>query len=517
MMHRLAQCETTHHIYEDLHMSPVSPISPGSGSASIDLDLDPPSPLNPAGQAGNLSLHHYRKYLSDGLQSNPFIDNHDSKRVKRKNAAVNLNQNPMMMYYQPPRPSMSLLSGSSAASSPPPLSPSYSPSAISEQPESLDGYASSPNLVDFDLYSKEKLNPLRLHPHRILTTFRHRLENYPEVEPEDTGYPAAFDQGTNALISPRLPIHTKNYSDSVLFTPQQKVQQVQQQAPTLFYHGASFEILNPQESLRFARIVSYIEDVDSYSPKELTDSPSKNPLDENSMYGAYEETTAGETWEREDDEESDDQHVHLALVGDSPHHPMPSISERLEEEHETEDGLDYPIPSAPQFGSTRPRAGAGGLSSNHPYESYDDDSDSGSDSDDDDIGEPGSAISETFPPDIFTRGTDDLVPDYPHNLSDYDIISSRVFSDGAAEDDPFWIEHAARFYNPAIPPPDPAQIPRTAIQLKGKPTNPARRCKNRGRNLSDNAVKSFQRLWGAASSLRRRGETTGGITCCGGV
>ena len=145
MMHRLAQCETTHHIHEDLHMSPVSPISAGSGSASIDLDLDPPSPaspLNPAvGQAGNLSLHHYRKYLSDGLQSNPFIDSHDAKRVKRKNAAVNLNQNPMMMYYQPPRPSMSLLSGSSAASSPPPLSPSYSPSAISEQPESLDGYA----------------------------------------------------------------------------------------------------------------------------------------------------------------------------------------------------------------------------------------------------------------------------------------------------------------------------------------------------------------------------------------
>lgn len=146
MMHRLAQSEPTHYIHEDPHLSPVSPMSPASGSASIDLDLDPPSPaspLNPAmGLAGNLSLHHYRKYLSDGLQSNPFIDNHDAKRVKRKNAAVNLNQNPMMMmYYQPPRPTISLLSGSSAASSPPPLSPSYSPSAISEQPESLDGFA----------------------------------------------------------------------------------------------------------------------------------------------------------------------------------------------------------------------------------------------------------------------------------------------------------------------------------------------------------------------------------------
>lgn len=283
----------------------------------------------------------------------------------------------------------------------------------------------------------------------------------------------------------------------------------------MFYHGASFEILNPQESLRFARIVSYIEDVDSYSPQELTDSPSEKSLNEDSRYGAYEEATAGEFWEREE-EEGDDQHVHLALVGDSPHHPMPSISERLEEEHETEDSFDYPMPSAPQFGSTRPRAGIGGLGGNRTYESYDYDSDSGSDSDDDDIGEPGSTISETFPPDIFTRGTD-IVPDYVRNLSDYDIISSRVFSDGTGEDDPFWAEHAARFYNPAIPAPDPAQTPRTAIQLNRKQPSSARRCKDRGRNLSDNAVKSFQRLWGAASSLRRRGETTGGITCCGGI
>lgn len=273
--------------------------------------------------------------------------------------------------------------------------------------------------------------------------------------------------------------------------------------------------MNPQESLRFARIVSYIEDVDSYSPQKLTDSPSEKSLNEDSRYGAYEEATAGEFWEREE-EEGDDQHVHLALVGDSPHHPMPSISERLEEEHETEDSFDYPMPSAPQFGSTRPRAGIGGLGGNRTYESYDYDSDSGSDSDDDDIGEPGSTISETFPPDIFTRGTD-IVPDYVRNLSDYDIISSRVFSDGTGEDDAFWAEHAARFYNPAIPAPDPAQTPRTAIQLNRKQPSSARRCKDRGRNLSDNAVKSFQRLWGAASSLRRRGETTGGITCCGGI
>lgn len=104
-----------------------------------------PSPLPDAGSlpprlksglTGSLSLHDYRKYLSQEYVDDP-VDRSD-KTLRRKTATSNLNR--------PPPISSALtscaVSVSSAASSPPPLSPSYSHSVISQwseqEPESLE-------------------------------------------------------------------------------------------------------------------------------------------------------------------------------------------------------------------------------------------------------------------------------------------------------------------------------------------------------------------------------------------
>jgi hypothetical protein len=68
------------------------------------------------------------------------------KKLRRKNAAFNLNQYQahMSQPHQPP------FAASSVASSPPPLSPSHSPSAWSEQgPESLDGFCRTSHTVAY--------------------------------------------------------------------------------------------------------------------------------------------------------------------------------------------------------------------------------------------------------------------------------------------------------------------------------------------------------------------------------
>lgn len=84
-------------------------------------------------EPGALSLHNYRKYLAHGGSSTS-VDGHDFKRLRRKNAALNLNQPADLPH------SVSPFSVSSA-SSPPPLSPSSSPSAVSEMgAESLHGF-----------------------------------------------------------------------------------------------------------------------------------------------------------------------------------------------------------------------------------------------------------------------------------------------------------------------------------------------------------------------------------------
>lgn len=126
--------------------------------------------------------------------------------------------------------------------------------------------------------------------------------------------------------------HTKTQSDSVLTD-------LKQAKATMVHQGTSFEILNPHESLNFARIVSYIEDVDmddfscassdykresflsasTISTKVLKSEREVAPLD-----------VPDNGPETNGDTGNEEVQVHSDLVGEPPHTPMPSISERLE-------------------------------------------------------------------------------------------------------------------------------------------------------------------------------------------
>ncbi|KAK1147612.1 hypothetical protein N8T08_000954 [Aspergillus melleus] len=266
-------------------------------------------------EPGALSLHNYRRYMAHGGSSTS-VDGHDFKRLRRKNAALNLNQPS-----DPPH-SVSPFSVSSA-SSPPPLSPSSSPSAVSDLgAESLRGFLLSSTPMDLVSYERPGH---RLNSYKILDTFRDRLESYPEPNP-----------------TPSIRGHSKTYSDSALLDV------ARDDSTVISHNGTSFEILNPHESLRFARIVSYIEDVDTYSSpgssghdhqRDSYISDDAIPIFDASFLGDDDDLLyaypVGEDTYREDDiTATTTAHVHRAhhdLVGDSPHHPMPSISERLEE------------------------------------------------------------------------------------------------------------------------------------------------------------------------------------------
>lgn len=136
-----------------------------------------------------------------------------------------------------------------------------------------------------------------------------------------------------------LSSHTKTHSDSVLLD-------MKQPKATMVHQGTSFEILNPHESLNFARIVSYIEDVDvdefsrassdykresflsasTISTKVLKaeeETPSDGVPEDKIDNGALE--TSGDNGTNNEESQA-----HSNLVGEPPHTPMPSISERLE-------------------------------------------------------------------------------------------------------------------------------------------------------------------------------------------
>ncbi|KAJ6126626.1 hypothetical protein N7523_002238 [Penicillium sp. IBT 18751x] len=184
---------------------------------------------------GSLSLHDYRKYLSQESIDDP-VDRSD-KTLKRKTATTNLHR-PLP---NSARPSCAV-SVSSVASSPPPLSPSYSHSIISQrselEPEFLDIPAPSQDLRDY-LVSEHLVRP---RPNRK------RLN--PVLEKHQKPVPAR-DQGHS------LPQPGPQESDPMLATTQA--------VSTISHGGASFEILNPRKSLDISRIVSFIEDVDGCS------------------------------------------------------------------------------------------------------------------------------------------------------------------------------------------------------------------------------------------------------------
>ncbi|KKK21995.1 hypothetical protein AOCH_007471 [Aspergillus ochraceoroseus] len=252
----------------------------------------------------NVCCRRRHRFRRDPQASSPSI----TTTLRRMSAASNLNRTTTQMgstYHAYP------FSASSTASSPlPPLSPSYSPSTLSEQlPEILDGLSfPGSSLVDVSHY--DSVMDEKQSSYKLLDTFRARLEKFPDPDPPD-------------LISILGPGHNRARSDSVLFKARRARKAA---APTTVIHqGTSFEILNPRESLNVARIVSYIEDVDAYSNSNHRDSyPNASTTFPAGHHDSYWGTLPPF-------EPEANQKVHDDLVGDSPHHPMPSISERLEE------------------------------------------------------------------------------------------------------------------------------------------------------------------------------------------
>ncbi|KAL4913787.1 hypothetical protein BDW62DRAFT_158046 [Aspergillus aurantiobrunneus] len=263
----------------------------------------PALPIEPlAGYPGALSLRNYHKSISHTTNA---IDGQEGKTLRRKNAASNLNQTTAQMgtvcqdaYYHP------FSASSATSSSPPPLSPSYSPSALSEQlPEALDGYGCSLSpLLDVSSIAGDKQSP-----YKLLDTSRDRLEKFPDPDTPDI---VEFHG------------HNRARSDSVLFKTRRA--RKPPATATVVHQGTSFEILNPHESLDFAHIVSYIEDVDSHSASNHQRDSYLNSSDSFNIIPEDPSETSDEVC-------NVDEKAHNDLVGDSPHHPMPSISERLEE------------------------------------------------------------------------------------------------------------------------------------------------------------------------------------------
>lgn len=141
----------------------------------------------------------------------------------------------------------------------------------------------------------------------------------------------------------------------------------------MFHQGTPFEILNPHESLNFARIVSYIEDVD-YSSRTSSDYKRESSNSISTMVLKETEQVDNNTPEKETDgfvsETSDDGQIHSDLVGDASPPPIPSISERLENEE----------------------------SQSQPQSNYDENRSSTHLSNHSDLGEPGPEENELFEP-----------------------------------------------------------------------------------------------------------------------
>ncbi|KAJ5567681.1 hypothetical protein N7535_006987 [Penicillium sp. DV-2018c] len=198
--------------------------------------LPPPRSIK-SGITGALSLHDYRKFLSKSADRVGDHADHASRKLKRKTAGLHLNRQPALSISYP-------VSISSAASSPPPLSPSYSHSIISqrsEEPEIGEAqpvhyqYHQNPQATAADIGPRGRLNRKRLN------TFRERLQKKTEAKAETESTATSKPPDTDSMLAST------------------------QAVATVSHGGACFEILNPRKSLDLARIVSYIEDVDSCS------------------------------------------------------------------------------------------------------------------------------------------------------------------------------------------------------------------------------------------------------------
>ncbi|KAJ5659816.1 hypothetical protein N7507_006267 [Penicillium longicatenatum] len=199
------------------------------------LSTDAPLSTRSIGLTGTLSLHDYRKQLAQAAECIDDPVDRSEKTLRRKTGTSNLNRPPENTTVP-----YAVSTASSVASTPPPLSPSCSHSVLSVRSEQ-DEVSESSQLQSgaptqgprVSLVSEHLTRP---RPNRKrLNTFRQKLE--------------ARGQAQNS------PLSRPQKSDPMLATT----------AATISHGGASFEILNPRKSLDFARIVSFIEDVDSCS------------------------------------------------------------------------------------------------------------------------------------------------------------------------------------------------------------------------------------------------------------
>lgn len=144
--------------------APCTPLKPLPADA-VSL----PPRLTKSGITGALSLHDYRKYLSQSAECVDDPVDRSEKPLKRKTATSNLNR---------PAPLTTSLSScaisvSSAASTTPPLSPSYSHSIISyqseQEPEVSEASTSTlrphPDLYSSLMKEKQALTSLQLSFH----------------------------------------------------------------------------------------------------------------------------------------------------------------------------------------------------------------------------------------------------------------------------------------------------------------------------------------------------------------
>lgn len=120
-----------HPSFEFHHAHTMSPTNLYSNphSTSSSPSLNPPT-MKKLG--GVLSLHGYRKYLSQLDKTVPPDSPEGRRKLKRKNGFANLNL-AQPRINSPPHPLS--VAGSSVPSSPPPLSPSGSASVMSQQSE----------------------------------------------------------------------------------------------------------------------------------------------------------------------------------------------------------------------------------------------------------------------------------------------------------------------------------------------------------------------------------------------
>ncbi|KAN0083686.1 hypothetical protein V8E54_002774 [Elaphomyces granulatus] len=204
------------------------------------------------GYAGHLSLHEYRKYLSQPDDSTTSSELR-GRTLKRKAGTSNLSQARGRRDFSS---SISSSFSSVPPSSPPPLSFSQSLQSVTSnvsdpEPEILAGLSHSGQIrsksistisspVSLGQRSDISL-PIVMHHEQTSRThnaFRDRLQKPNDVEP--------------------AALHCRSSSDTALGT-------LELPKTTFHHEGVSFEMINPRDSLEFARVSSSLED-----PKHLS-------------------------------------------------------------------------------------------------------------------------------------------------------------------------------------------------------------------------------------------------------